>query len=187
MDEQALIASCQAGNLQDFDPLYQGYVDRIYRFIYRRTAQRELTEDLTSVTFMKAMEKIHQYKNNKGVFAAWLYSIARNCITDHYRSHKDMQDIETVWDLASQEDVTQTVDDRVNFDTLKTALAGLAPDKRDIVMMRVWDGLSYKEIAQITGKSEANCKVIFSRTIQSLKATMPVAAFILFLLSPIAP
>jgi RNA polymerase sigma-70 factor (ECF subfamily) len=184
MDEQQLIASVQGGTLSDFDPLYRQYVDPIYRFIYRRTLERMTAEDLTSVTFMKALEKIGTYDPSKGVFGAWLYRIARNSITDHYRTHRPHEDIEDVWDLSSADDVAMDTNDRLMYDKLKDALQKLGAEKREIVTLRLWEGLSYKEIAALTGKTETNCKVIFSRTIDQLRKEVPLTVLLLLLLSP---
>lgn len=184
MDELRLIASCQGGQLADFDPLYRKYVNQVFGFVYRRTMNRQLAEDLVSVTFMKALEKIHTYSAKKGPFVAWLYRIARNTLTDHYRKKRDAMNIEDVWDLSSDEIVSNDVADRMNFDKIKEALKGLDPLKRDIILMRVWDGLSYREIGEIIGKSEDNCKVIYSRTIKDLRLHVPLAIVFLFLLSP---
>lgn len=185
LDEPRLVADCQAGRLDSFDALYQHYVQPIYRFVYRRTLQRETAEDLTSITFLKALEKIRQYDPGKGPFAAWLYRIARNSITDHYRVQRDHTDIEDVWDLSSNEDVAGKVDDRMTHAKLRDALQTLPADKREIVLLRLWEGLSYREIAAIVGKSENNCKVIFSRTVAELRTTLPKSLLLLLLLSPL--
>lgn len=183
-NEQSLIASCQAGTLEDFDPLYRHYVQPIFAFLHRRTLDRQTAEDLTSITFMKALEKISQYSPKKGNFGAWLYRIARNALTDHYRALRPREDVESVWDLSSDENVPQTVSDRLEFQKVKAALEKVDASKREIVMMRIWDGLSYQEIAQITGKTETNCKVIFSRTMESLRKELPLPAFLLLVSFP---
>ena len=186
-DEASLVADCQRGDLDSFDPLYRHYVDPLYGYVYRRTLDRALAEDIVSQAFMQALEKIRMYDPVKGPFAAWLYGIARNLITDHYRSKRDHQDIETVWDLASDDDVELTVDDRVNYERIRGAIQKLEPGKRDILLLRLWDGLSYKEIAALTGKTETNCKVIVSRTLSLLRSELPLAILLLLLLSPFRP
>jgi RNA polymerase sigma-70 factor, ECF subfamily len=183
-DEQTLIASCQAGNLEDFDPLYRHYVKPLYGFLYRRVLDKQVAEDLTSITFMKALEKINSFRAAKGNFGAWLYTIARNAMNDHYRALRPHEDIETVWDLSSDEDVFKGVADRLDIEKIRSALKNVDPAKREIVMMRIWDGLSYQEIAQITGKTETNCKVIFCRTMESLRKELPLTSFLLLVCFP---
>ncbi len=181
--ELAHITSCQSGHLEDFDPLYLLHVDAIYRYLHRRTLSKEVSEDLTSTVFLKAMESIRSFHPSKGVFRAWLYRIARNTLIDFYRSHTQKTvSIENVWDLAS-DDVTSLMAERsMDAQKLHDAMKILNPDQREIVMLRVWEGLSYAEIADITGKSEGNAKVIFSRSISDLRAKLP--SLLLLLLFP---
>ncbi len=183
-DEQQLIASCQAGHLQDFDPLYQRYVRPIFSFIYRRTRDKQLAEDITSTVFMKALQNVHRYDGRKGSVVAWLYGIARNALTDHYRSMKRTVNIDDVWDLASGDDTTAAADGNMNAAQLREALSKLDPAKREIVLLRVWDDLSYQDIAAITGKTEASCKMTFSRVIAQLRKDLPLSAFLLLLIHP---
>lgn len=166
-----------------FGALYTEYVQPIYRFVYRRTLDRMLAEDLTSTTFLKALEKIRTYDSAKGPFVAWLYRIARNTVTDHYRTRRVHANIEDVWDLASDDDPTAGVDTQLASKELRAALAKLPADKREIVLLRVWEGLSYAEIAAITGKSEGNCKVIFSRAVKDLRDILPSAVLLLLFFS----
>jgi RNA polymerase sigma-70 factor (ECF subfamily) len=179
MDEQALIASCQAGRLEDFDPLYTAYVKRIYAYVYRRVLDRQIAEDIVSITFMKALEGIKSFDARKGNFSSWIYRIARNAMTDHFRAAHPTDDIDAAWDLSSDDDVEKDVKLREQRAVLRDALKTLDANKREIVLLRIWEDLSYKEIAAITGKSEANCKMIFSRAVASLRTTLPLAAFLL--------
>ncbi len=183
MDSQELAAieACQNGQLQQFDPIYTAHVDAIYRYLLRRCLVRQTAEDLTSATFMKAMESIRSFNPSKGELRAWLYRIARNKLFDHYRdpSRKSI-DIETVWDLPSDEVVSLGTEQSINAKELHKALSTLKASQREIVLLRIWEGLSYKEIAELTDKSEANCKMIFSRALSDLRGKMP-SLLLLFL------
>lgn len=180
LSEQEAIASCQAGNLQDFDLLYTQFVDRIYAYIYRRIHDRQTTEDLTSTTFLKALEKISTFKAGKAPFSAWLYRIARNTIIDYYRTHRETAELSDVWELPSSEDRPDEVTSKVvDVDAIKKALQGLPPLKREILLLRLWEGLSFQEIAVITGETEGNCKVIASRTLAALKTQLHPLLFLL--------
>lgn len=182
--EADLIASCQTGDLRSFDPLYEAYAKRIYAYVYRRTLHKQTAEDLTSTTFLKALEHIGSYSPAKGAFGAWLYRIARNAIVDHYRSHRPHEDIETVWDLSSTENVATDIADRSSYEEVRDALHSLKPAQREIVLLRVWEGLSYAEISSLLGKSESNCKVIFHRAIKDLRSSLPISTLLLLLVFP---
>ncbi len=181
--ESDAIASCQAGNLQDFDALYTAYVDKIYGYLSRRIFSREVAEDLTSITFMKALEGIRSFDPSRGNFQAWLYRIARNSLIDHYRDPaRHVEDIENVWDLPGDEFASQSAERKIDAAHLYAALKTLKRDQREIVLLRVWEGLSYKEISAITGKSESNCKVLFCRAVKDLRGKLP--SLLILLLFP---
>jgi len=175
---------CKNGSLENFDALYTRHLKGIYAFIFYRTMERMTAEDLTSQTFLKALENISSYDERKGAFSTWLYRIARNTVVDHFRTNRQHTDIEDVWDMQSDDnpflDASGALDARQIHDVLKK----LPKDKRDLIIMRLWDGLSYKEIADLTGKSEASCKMMFSRTVSDLRTSLSVSAFILLTILP---
>ena len=97
-----------------------------------------------------------------GTFSAWIFRIARNNTIDYYRRKKTEIDIDRVWNLSSRDNIEQDLDIKEKLKEVAQYLDKVKPEHREIIIMRVWDGLSYKEISQITGKSEANCRMIFS-------------------------
>src|SRR6056297_2278284 len=86
--ESQAINNCQQGQLDSFNWLYERYIKKIYNFIYYKTMHQETAEDLTSQTFIKALNKINSFDSEQGTFQAWLYKIARNTVIDHYRTQK---------------------------------------------------------------------------------------------------
>lgn len=181
-----LIESCQRGDADAFGRLYDAYARKIYDFVYYRTHHRETAEDLTSDVFLKAFAKIGGFDAGKGTFSAWLYRIARNRVIDHYRTAKPADDIEDVWDLLrSGDDVARDAETRERLREVETHLAALPAAQRDVVIMRAWDGLSYAEIAETLGKSEAACKMSFSRAVATLRKNAPLAALLLILIHPL--
>jgi len=169
----------------DFDALYTANVDSIYRYLYRRTLHRMTAEDLTSTTFLKALEKFDRFDPTKGSFGGWAMTIAKNVLTDHFRSLKPTTDIDDVWDLSSDDDVVGDIEDKETHRELRAALSKLPKDKREIVLLRVWDNLSYAEIATLTGKTEGNAKVIFSRAMKDLRGLLPLSTLLLLLFPPL--
>ena len=181
-DELKIIQACQKGNCQQFADLYDVYVKKIYQFVYYKTHHKETAQDIVSDVFIKAMEKIHLYQSDKGKFSTWLFQIARNTVIDFYRAKKTTINIEDVWDLSDEIDIEKDEDMKLKIKIVEKYLKQLKPDQRELIIMRVWQDLSYKEIAQILGKTEASCKMSFSRAMTKLRQIMPAEAFLVFFL-----
>lgn len=183
INDKEVVIKCQAGDFEQFGVLYDKYIKKIYEFIYFRTSHKETAEDLTSKTFMKALEGIKGFDAEKGTFSSWLYTIARNSVIDHYRVSKDAysSDLSQALDLASSDDLEANQDIKDKLREVKAYLEKLKPEQKEIILMRVWQGLSYKEIAEIIGKSEDNCKVIFSRSINLLRKDLQVIVLLLLI------
>ncbi len=162
-----------------FAEVYDAHVQKIYAFVYYRVQHREIAEDLTSTTFLKALDAYASFAG--GNVRAWLYRIARNTVTDHYRTHRPPVDLETAQDVQSASNPAHDAETRMQLEQVRTELNKLPEDQHDIVLMRVWDGLTHAEIAEVLGKSEASVKMQFSRSVRQLQSSLPLAAFLLFL------
>ena len=162
-----------------FAEVYDAHIEKIYAFVYYRVSHREIAEDLTSATFLKALDKYATFKG--GNVRAWLYRIARNTITDHYRTHHPPVDLETAQDVPSTSNPAQDAETRMQLGRVREELDKLPAEQRDIVLLRVWDGLTHAEIAEILGKSEASVKMQFSRSLRQLQSKLPLAVLILLL------
>ncbi len=171
--ETQIIASCQNGEMESFVILYDRYVEKIYTFLHYRTGHVQIAEDITSQTFIRAMEKIGQFKENKGTFQAWLYQIARNIMIDEARKRKPTENIEAHYDIAGDNSPETNpeinIEQQITNKKISALLQELPDNQRELVQMRLWDELSYAEIAVITGKSEGSLKMQFSRIVGNLK------------------
>jgi RNA polymerase sigma-70 factor (ECF subfamily) len=186
-DDGQLVEAAQAGDAEAFGQLYDRYVRKIHDYLFYRCHHRETAEDLTSQAFTKALERLASFDAAKGTFSAWIYRIARNTLIDHFRALKPETDIEDVWDLLRDgTDVARDAETAEKLRAVEAHLATLPSHQRELVIMRVWDGLTYAEIAEATGKSEASCKMAFSRTMSGLRKALPLAALVLLLAKPLS-
>lgn len=159
-DEQ-LAAAAQA-DPQAFTPLYERYLDRIYRFCHNRLGDRQAAEDATSEVFLQALAHLRTYCS--GNFGAWLYTIARSVVVAHYRRQGrseplDKDTAKAVYDpIAAQAERT----------ALLLALEQLGDNQRAAVELPA-AGWSDAQIGAILGKSEAAVRMIRYRAMQRLQ------------------
>lgn len=164
--------------MERFAELYDAYVKKVYKFIYYKTLHKETAEDLTSETFFKALKNFKSFDSSRS-FSSWIYKIAQNTVIDYYRTSKRTENIDDIWDLKDEDDFLKRIDDKTEIKRVKKHLSLLPSLQRDIIIMRIWQNMSYSEIAEVIGKSEDNCKVIYSRAIAKLRESIPIISLIL--------
>lgn len=171
------------GDFDSFGELYERYIDQIFAFVLRKTSQRELAEDITSQVWMKAMKWLDSFSEKEWAsFKSWIYRIANNAIIDYYRSKKQQVDLDEIGEIGFSHDLGKCIDDSDKLSQVQEFLKDLKPIEQEIITLRVWDELSYKEIAEITGKKEDNCKQIYKRTLEKVQANIMLLLLIIILL-----
>ncbi|MGE4444871.1 MAG: RNA polymerase sigma factor [Candidatus Altimarinota bacterium] len=182
MSEQEIIRLCQKGKLEHFGELYEKYADPIYKFIYLKTYDKELSEDLTSQTFFKALDKIQSFKNDADSnFKAWIYRIAYNLVIDNYSGKKETVQMDELLEFGYDENFGQNLDNKEKLREIFAYFDTLKDKHKQILIMRLWDDLSYKEISELTGESLDNCKKVVSRTLSNIPTTYMSLLIILLL------
>jgi len=160
-DEELVVVYAQ-GNNSAFDILLNRHKDTVYSYIYFIVRNKELAEDIFQETFVKAIVTIKQgrYTEN-GKFRAWISRIAHNLIIDNYRQEKNEQTVsndDCEIDLFNNYKLSEgTIEDemiksQILMDVKK--LVDYLPDnQREVLLLRYYQDLSFKEIADITGVS----------------------------------
>lgn len=185
VSDEIYIQRFKSGESTAFGELYDRYSKKIYRYVYYKIFNKEVTEDIVSDVFYKALERIDSYDPKKGLFSAWLYRIARNTVIDKYRMKRETVDIEDIFDLGEDERTEEKLDAEATLKKISKYLETLTPKQREIVILRVWEEMSYKEIAEIVGGTEGSVKMTFSRTIREVREKMgPFAVLLLMLMKP---
>ncbi len=186
LTEFQIIDLLQKGDKKAISYIYEMFAQKIHNFIFYKTMDHDLSEDLVSETFLKVIDKIQTFNINKGNFSMWIYSIARHVVIDHYRKYKTTESIESAWEIKDDfTDVEISSDIKTTFDYLKPYLKNLSEEKREILHLRIWENLSFNEISNIVGKTESACKMNFKRTIEELKSKIPLNILLLLLLKQI--
>ena len=174
----ALVQRAQAGDSDAFGELYDRYSDLVYRYVYYRVSSQALAEDLTSETFLRALRRISSFTWQGRDFGAWLVTIARNLIADHYKSGRyrlevttdDLLGIDATPAEAGPE--TEVISAMTNA-AVMDALRQLNPEQQECLMLRFVQGLSVAETAQAMGKNDGAIKALQYRAVRSLGRLLP--------------
>ncbi len=166
--EASLIELAKA-DPQSFAPLYERYFNDLFRFLFRRSGDRELTADLTQQTFLKAMLALPRYEPRGLPFRAWLYRIGLNELRMHWRKRK-----EVVMDLGMQ-DLKPLADDcgvlqqEEDMRLIVSGLSSLKTEQAQLIELRYFDGLSFAEVGQVLGIGEDAAKMRTHRVLATLR------------------
>jgi RNA polymerase sigma-70 factor (ECF subfamily) len=159
------------GNQVNIAEVYERHLDRVFAFFAFRTGQRADAEDLASATFERAVRHAARYDPRKGAESTWLLAIAENVLIDHYRRVGRRAEVSTEPDRLVGVSPATEDDHRIGLDpAVEGALALLDDRERQIVALRFGGELRAKEIAQVTGLSDANVHQILSRSLRRMGA-----------------
>ena len=173
---RALVDLAKEGDAEAFGQLYDHYVSGVFRFIYYRVGSQQLAEDLTSETFVRGLRAIQRFNWQGKDFGAWLTTIARNLVADHFKSSRARLEIvaETIPEgkatvASPEEEVLALISNEMLFE----AVNSLPNEQRDCILMRFIQGLSIAQTAAALGRSEGAIKQLQLRAVRSLAKTMP--------------
>lgn len=162
MDTQALSAlvqRCRAGDKAAWDQLVGLYWQRLFAYAYKATQDSDLASDLVQETLLRVVQKLQRY-SDEGKFEAWLFRIVVNLVRDKARANARRPLRSIVMDSESGLELTDRMPGRENVDTaehreekerLYDALQKLPELDRQVLLLRHYGCLSFKEIATITG------------------------------------
>jgi RNA polymerase sigma-70 factor, ECF subfamily len=152
-----------------FSELYKRHVTTVYRYLLARLGNQEDAQDLTTETFMAALENIDRYRLN-GKFRPWLLGIARHKVADFYERNRHTFPLEMAESVPDPDplpdDHTQQV---IQLERVVELIKRLTPERAEAISLRIWGGLSAAEIGDIMGKSEAAVKMLVHRAWQDLR------------------
>jgi RNA polymerase sigma-70 factor, ECF subfamily len=173
LEEARLVDQAKAGSPEAFAKLYDAYVERVSRYIYFRVAEDCDMEDLVSQVFLKAWENLGRYKMGSSPFIAWLYTIARNLVIDHYRTKKNNLPLEEAIalpsDLEMPDEIAQT---HFDLEGMRDALQKLSKDQQQALVLKYIAGLPNDSIARIMNKQEGTVRGLQMRGLQTLAKYM---------------
>ncbi len=171
-----LVERAQSGETDAFGRLYDHYCDTVYRYIYYRVGGKATAEDLTSETFLRALRRIGTFTWQGRDFGAWLVTIARNLVADHFKSSRFRLEV-TTGEMLDANEVERSPEDSVleslSNEALLQAVRKLNPQQQECVTLRFLQGLSVAETARIMGKNEGAIKTLQYRAVRTLARLLP--------------
>jgi RNA polymerase sigma-70 factor, ECF subfamily len=143
-----IIEACRKGRQEGFSELVELYASRLYGYFYRLSGNAEISNDLLSELFVKLVEKIGTY--DSGSFELWLFKIATNIFYDHLRHQQRQKKLLEGHRQQLEESVPEAKkSDDDAIDILQTQLGQLDEQTRELLILRYYSDLSFKEIAQM--------------------------------------
>jgi len=175
-----LVEHAQNGDAEAFGALYDRYLDTVFRYVYFRVGNRTLAEDLTQEVFLRALKRIGSLTYQGRDLGAWLVTIARNLVADHFKSGRHRLEVATadVLDTDREERGPEgspetAVVEKITNTTLLEAVTRLNPEQRECIMLRFLHGFSVAETARAMGKNEGAIKALQYRAVRALARLLP--------------
>lgn len=173
-DEKALVKRAQRGDRQAIGALYVLHHQAVYNYVFHRVDDIHTAEDLTAEVFIRMVHKLPGYEDRGRPLLAWLYTIARNQVTDHYR---DREKSKLVSMLDEERDPAgidpgQAVQSQQEQDCFKAALKKLPESQRQLLIYRFIDGYPTPEITALLNKSDRAVRSLQHRALRSLQKAL---------------
>jgi RNA polymerase sigma-70 factor (ECF subfamily) len=175
LSDQELMRIVQAGDFSPAAEIYDRYSSRIYNFAFRFLRNSEAAEDATQEVFVKMLKHANQFHGDAKL-STWLFSITANWCRDYLRKSdnkpKDSDDVLVTLPAPPESSPERKLEQRENEVRIQNALAELTPEQREAILLSRYQGLSYAEIAQISGCSEGAVKTRVFRAMETLKKVL---------------
>ncbi len=150
------------------EEIYLEYRDKISHYVRSRISITQEAEDLVSEIFEKICTKLEYYDSSKAALSTWVYTIARNTLTDHFRVSRETTEL--------PEEIPLTFDpyaDIYNEETLKElgqALLSLTEPERELIILLYYDGLKLTQISEKMGLSYGQTKILHNKALKNLRS-----------------
>jgi RNA polymerase sigma-70 factor (ECF subfamily) len=170
--EDQLLEAAVAYDEAALGELYDRYEARIFSYIFRRTGEEVLAEDLTAQVFVKMLQAIRDRRAWHSSFSGWLYRIAHNVVIDHYRQrdrHTQIGLDEAPDIVAEHDNPALSAELRLTADKVRFAMRQLTDEQAEVLSLRFLEGYSIFEVAVMMNKTEGAIKALQYRAVATLR------------------
>ena len=166
-----------SGAPEDFASVYDRYFVRIYNYVRAQLADAAQADDVTSRVFERVLDRLKTYSPERGAFEAWLFSVARNAVRDHFRSRRWRSFFsldEAPERPAPEPGMEERLSSEEDRERLAQALQGLDARCRDILGLKFQAGLTNRQIGEVLGLGESHVGVLVYRAVKNLQSALGV-------------
>lgn len=164
LTDDALVAIARH-DVEAFAMLYRRHLHRVYSYLLSRAGNVHDAQDLTTQTFVVALNAIETYQP-RGLFVAWLLGIARRKLSDHFRDGIPTIAIEDIDVQLANQDVLE--------EAVVMILAKLNPERAEAIRLRYLANLKIREVAEVMGKSEGAIKMLLARGLDDIRQALGI-------------
>jgi RNA polymerase sigma-70 factor (ECF subfamily) len=169
-------ARAQVIDRSAFAELYATYLPKVYNYVSYRIGDQAEAEDLTAAIFERALTRVHMYREERGAFSTWLFAIARNVISNHFRSRRRQPEMGPLDNLpliavrgASPE---QTVIEAEQLRQAQVCMSRLPDRDQEVLALKFGADLSNQEVAQMMGLTATHVGVLLYRAVRKLRLAL---------------
>lgn len=157
-----------------FSEIYRDHHQSIHNFVYFRTGDLDLAEDITSEVFVKMVEQYERSFEKDKPIEPWLYAIARNLIIDHHRRSKiiDWQPLSNPIEADERKTPVKQTDAHLTKECLVVAMDYLTEDQKQVILLKFLERKSNREVGNILGKTEGAIKSLQYRALEALQRAL---------------
>lgn len=165
-----LIERARQGDQDALGEIYDCLYPSVFRYIYYRVSDQEMAEDLAAEVFVRMVERIGAYQQRERPILAWLYTIARNLVTDHYRAQGLASHLPLEESLVAGEtqQPAQAAERHQGQDCLARALECLTDEQRQVLLLKFIEDRGIAEVAELLGKNERAIRSLQHRALAAL-------------------
>lgn len=168
-DLEKIIAGCKKGSSDAYSDLVDNYSRKIYAYFYRLTGNSDVSNDLLGDLFLKVVKNIKKFKD--GSFDGWIYKIASNVFHDFLREKQKQQKISSNYAEDSEFFYHDLQHEKVDMSQyLQAQLDRIDPDEREVILLRFYSDLSFKEIAEIRNEPIGTTLSKLHRSLKKLRS-----------------
>jgi len=166
-DIETLVSRAQNGDGEAFGRIYDQFVDQIYRFAFFKVSNPHLAEDLTQTIFLKALERLGSFRRESS-FASWLFTIARNTITDFYRTNHKKLSLAAAENISSP-DSSMNLEAKELLEKTFAEMGKLSQEEQEVLRLHAIEEYSFAQIEKVMNKKEGALRIIKHRALKKLK------------------